>query len=95
MCITVHKLLATILISIMVFNVQAGERDIKKDYPLTQLTKNVYVIYGPNEEVSKQNQGFRNNPVIVLTSQGAVVIDPGSSMYIGEMIVKKVKTLTQ
>ena len=72
----------------------AGERDIKKDYPLTRLTENVYVIYGPNEEVSKQNQGFRNNPVIVTTSNGVVVVDPGSSLYTGEMVVNKVKSLT-
>jgi len=72
----------------------AAGRDIQKDYPLTQLTKNVYVIFGPNEEVSKQNQGFRNNPVIVTTSKGVVVVDPGSSLYTGEMVVKKVKSLT-
>ena len=74
--------------------VQSGERDIRKDYPLTQLTDKVYVIHGPNEEVSKENQGFRNNPVIVTTSKGVVVVDPGSSVYTGEMIVKKVKQLT-
>jgi glyoxylase-like metal-dependent hydrolase (beta-lactamase superfamily II) len=72
----------------------AAGREIQKDYPLTQLTKNVYVIYGPNEEVSKQNQGFRNNPVVVITGKGVVVVDPGSSVYTGEMVVKKVKTVT-
>lgn len=74
--------------------VQSGERDIRKDYPLTKLTDKVFVIYGPNEEVSKENQGFRNNPVIVTTSKGVVVVDPGSSLYTGEMVVNKVKKLT-
>jgi len=72
----------------------ANGRDIRKDYPLAKLTDHVYVIYGPNEEVSKQNQGFHNNPVIVTTSKGVVVLDPGSSVYSGEMVVKKVKQLT-
>lgn len=89
------NILALILPLLMMTQVVlAGERDIKKDYPLTQLTKHVYVIFGPNEEVSKKNQGFRNNPVIVTTSKGVVVVDPGSSLYTGEMVVRKVKTLT-
>jgi len=71
-----------------------ADRAIHKDYPLSRLSENVYVIHGPNEEVSRENQAFRNNPVIVLTSKGAVVVDPGSSVYIGEMVVNKVKSLT-
>lgn len=67
---------------------------ITKDYPLTQLTEKVYVIYGPNEEVRKENKGFRNNPVIVITREGVVVVDPGSSLYTGELVVRKVKQLT-
>lgn len=94
MITTMKKLLLAVAISMAVHTVQANERDIKKDYPITRLTNNVHVIIGPNEEVSKQNQAFRNNPVIVTTSKGVVVIDPGSSVYIGEMVVKKVKTLT-
>lgn len=72
----------------------AAGQEIRKDYPLTQLTKNVYMIVGPNEEVSKQNQGFRNNPVIVTTSKGVVVVDPGSSLYTGELVIRKVKSFT-
>lgn len=67
---------------------------IRSDYPLTRLTSNVYVIHGPTEDPTPANQAFRNNPGIVLTSEGAVIIDPGSSVYVGEMVVRKVKTLT-
>jgi len=86
--------LPVLFILLSSLTVNADEREIRKDYPLTKLTDHVYVIYGPNEEVSKQNQGFRNNPVIVTTSHGVVVIDPGSSKYTGEMVVKKVKLIT-
>ncbi len=89
------KLLPAVVLCMCTHTVQAGELDIKKDYPVTRLSNNVYVIYGPNEEVSKQNQAFRNNPAIVTTSKGVVVIDPGSSVYTGEMVVKKVKTITK
>ena len=72
----------------------AGERAIKADYPVTPVTDKVYVIYGPLEEPKEKTQGFRNNPGIVLTSQGVVVIDPGGSRYAGEMVLKKIRTLT-
>jgi glyoxylase-like metal-dependent hydrolase (beta-lactamase superfamily II) len=77
---------------------QAGASDpsraIRADYPLDRLTPNVYVIHGPTADPTPENQAFRNNPGIVLTREGAVVIDPGSSVHVGEMVVRKVKTLT-
>ena len=70
-------------------------RAIRKDYSPQRLTANVYVIQGPTEDPAPSNQAFRNNPGIVLTKEGVVVIDPGSSVYVGDMVVRVVKTLTQ
>lgn len=69
-------------------------RAIRTDYPLDRLTPNVYIIHGPTADPTPENQAFRNNPGIVLTREGAVVIDPGSSVHVGEMVVRKVKSLT-
>ena len=69
-------------------------RAIRADYPLDRLTPNVYVIHGPTADPTPENQAFRNNPGIVLTREGVVVIDPGSSVHVGEMVVRKVKSLT-
>jgi len=68
--------------------------EIKADYPLTRLTDRVYVIHGPNEMPNKANQGFMNNPAFVLTRKGVVVIDPGSSVQVGDMLLKKIATVT-
>ena len=65
------------------------------DYPLTRLTEHVYVIHGPNDLPTKQNQGFMNNPGFVLTSKGVVVIDPGSSAQVGELVLKKIAGITK
>ena len=77
---------------------QAGDSDsaraIRIDYPLDRLTSNVYVIHGPTEDLTPANQAFRNNPGIVLTREGVVIIDPGSSVHVGSMVVRKVQTLT-
>ena len=70
------------------------DRAIRADYPLDRLTPNVYVIHGPTADPTPENQAFRNNPGIVLTTEGVVVIDPGSSVHVGEMVVRRVKTLT-
>lgn len=88
------------IVALMLFSSSAmatitNDREIRKDYPLTKLTDKVYVIHGPNEMPSPQNQGFRNNPVIVLTGKGVVVVDPGGSMYVGKMVVRKVRELTK
>ncbi|MDH5692218.1 MAG: MBL fold metallo-hydrolase [Gammaproteobacteria bacterium] len=88
---------STILISAVVlsFSVHGGERDIQHNYPLEKLSANVYVIHGPNEEVTEQNQGFRNNPVVITTEKGAIIVDPGSSVYTGEMVVRKLKEVSE
>ncbi|MDH5178108.1 MAG: MBL fold metallo-hydrolase [Gammaproteobacteria bacterium] len=91
---TVSHLLLTIGLCSLFTSLQAADLSIKKDYPLEKLTNRVHVIHGPNEEVSKANQGFRNNPVLITTAEGIVVIDPGSSLYTGEMVVNKARSLS-
>jgi glyoxylase-like metal-dependent hydrolase (beta-lactamase superfamily II) len=68
---------------------------IQTDYPLTKLTERVYVIHGPNEMPNEANQGFMNNPAFVLTHKGVVVIDPGSSVQVGDMLLKKIASVTK
>ena len=72
----------------------AADRAITKDYPVTKINDRIYVIYGPYELPNKQNQGFRNNPAFVVTSAGVIVIDPGSGKKVGEMVLKKIRAIT-
>lgn len=65
------------------------------DFPLVRITNRVHVIYGPFDLPDRNNRGFRNNVVIVSTSKGVVVFDPGGSAAAGEMVVQKIKTITQ
>jgi len=68
---------------------------IQTDFPLTKLTERVYVIHGPNEIPNKVNQGFMNNPGFVLVRKGVVVVDPGSSVQVGDMLLKKIASVTK
>ncbi len=67
---------------------------IKADYPVVKVTEHVYVIEGPAAFPNKENQGFMNNPGFVLTSRGAVIVDPGSSVQIGEMVLAKLRSVS-
>ena len=68
---------------------------IRGAFAATQITERVYVIHGPNEVPSKHNQGFMNNPGFVLTGKGVVVVDPGSSVQVGEMVLAKIAAVTR
>lgn len=72
----------------------AADRAINKDYPVTKITDRVYVIYGPYEMPNKQNQGFRNNPAFVVTQAGVIVVDPGGGKNVGDMVLKKIRAIT-
>jgi glyoxylase-like metal-dependent hydrolase (beta-lactamase superfamily II) len=68
---------------------------IERNYALTKITDRVYVIHGPNENPNRANQGFSNNPGFVLVHNGVVVIDPGSSVQVGEMVLRKIAMITK
>jgi glyoxylase-like metal-dependent hydrolase (beta-lactamase superfamily II) len=64
------------------------------DYPVQQVSEHVYVIHGPREIPNPENRGFMNNPAFVITDQSVVVVDPGSSVYIGEMVLRQIRKIT-
>ncbi|SCZ51703.1 MBL fold metallo-hydrolase [Thiohalomonas denitrificans] len=65
------------------------------DYPADQVANNTYVIHGPKGYPSPENQGFMNNPAFVVTDEGVVVIDPGSSVQTGEMVLRQIREITE
>lgn len=70
-------------------------RDIVRDYPADKIAAHTYVIHGPREIASVANQGFMNNPAFVVTGEGVVVIDPGSSVQAGRMVMKQLRAVTE
>jgi glyoxylase-like metal-dependent hydrolase (beta-lactamase superfamily II) len=68
---------------------------IQHDYGVTKITDRVFVIHGPDQRPSRENQGFTNNPGFVLVRGGVVVIDPGGSLQVGEMVLGKIAAITR
>jgi glyoxylase-like metal-dependent hydrolase (beta-lactamase superfamily II) len=64
------------------------------DYAAEEVTPGVYVIHGPLDYPNPQNQGFMNNPAFLVTDEGVVVVDPGSSVQTGEMVLRQIRKVT-
>ena len=65
------------------------------DYPAEEVAPGVFVIHGPLGVPSVENRGFINNPAFVVGDSGVVVIDPGSSLQIGRMVLRQIEQVTE
>ncbi|MDG2353832.1 MAG: MBL fold metallo-hydrolase [Gammaproteobacteria bacterium] len=64
------------------------------EYKFDAISSNVYVIHGPLDEPNSGNQGFMNNPGMVIGADGVIVVDPGGSYQTGKRVVGEVKKMT-
>ncbi len=64
------------------------------DRPAEKLTERIYVIHGPQALPSPKTLAFMNNPGFIITSKGVVVIDPGSSLAVGQGVLEKIAEVT-
>lgn len=83
-----------IAVMALVFCSQLSAGETVRDYPVQQIGDSTYVVIGPRGYPSIENQGFMNNPAWVITDQGVIVIDPGSSVQAGRMVLKRIEELT-
>lgn len=67
---------------------------LRGEWTPEQVAPGVYVIHGPTELPSPSNQGFMNNPAFIVTDAGVVVVDPGSSVQVGEMVLARIERVT-
>ncbi len=84
------------LLAALVFSTSAiaGPNDVVRPYPPQQVATGIYVIHGPQGVPSVANESFMNNPAWVVTNEGIVVIDPGSSVQAGRMVVAQIRKTT-
>lgn len=93
------KILQSILISLLlvghvVGQAQAWDIPALGKFQFDAITSGVYVMHGPNQEPSAANQGFMNNPAIILSDKGVIVIDPGSSYHVGKQVLAEIRKIT-
>ncbi|MET0009250.1 MAG: MBL fold metallo-hydrolase [Candidatus Thiodiazotropha sp. 6PLUC9] len=91
---SITKILLTIIILSHSILAVAERGPAVPDYTAEEIAKGVYVIHGPLGVPSVENLGFMNNPAFVVGDQGVVVIDPGSSVQVGEMLLRQIVKVT-
>ncbi|WND02682.1 MBL fold metallo-hydrolase [Temperatibacter marinus] len=65
------------------------------DMPPQQLGKNVYSLVAPAYgRPTAENKGWNSNSYFIITSEGVLVIDTGSSETIGRAIIKAIRSIT-
>ncbi|MCU7796956.1 MAG: MBL fold metallo-hydrolase [Candidatus Thiodiazotropha sp. (ex Myrtea spinifera)] len=87
-------LILGLLLLAMLTPVMAERGPEVPDYPVKEVAKGVYVIHGPLGVPSVENQGFINNPAFVIGDSGIILIDPGSSVQVGEMVLRQVRSIS-
>jgi len=50
----------------------------------------VWVMHGPRSQPNPDNQGFMNNPGLIVGRSGLILVDPGSSLQVGHKILEEV-----
>ena len=83
-----------IAILLLMFSGQLAAGQQLPDYPAEKIADHTWVIHGPVALPNPDNKGFMNNPVFIITSTGVVLVDPGSSLQSGEMVLRQISRIT-
>jgi len=81
-------------IILVVISMQSAIAGYLDTFHADKVSNHVYVIHGPLGLPNENNEGFMNNPAFIITNDGVVVIDPGSSVHTGNMLLREIRKLT-
>ncbi len=65
------------------------------EFKFEAIASNVYVMHGPLEQPNPDNLGFMNNPAVIVAESGLILIDPGSTLQVGEKILEEVEKISR
>jgi glyoxylase-like metal-dependent hydrolase (beta-lactamase superfamily II) len=66
-----------------------GEFTFKKDHD------NVFIMHGPVMEPNVENEGFMNNPTIIESEHGLIIVDPGGNYNVGKKILAEIEKVSK
>jgi glyoxylase-like metal-dependent hydrolase (beta-lactamase superfamily II) len=64
-------------------------------FQFEKINDQAYVMHGPLEEPNKANQGFMNNPGIIVAEKGIIVVDPGGTYPVGKQVLKEIEKISR
>ena len=66
-----------------------------KPYRFEKIKKNVFVMHGPMSLPNKENAGFINNPALIVSKGGLIIIDPSGSYPAGKQILAQARRISK
>ncbi|MCR9152407.1 MAG: MBL fold metallo-hydrolase [Rhodobacteraceae bacterium] len=84
-------MIRALVAAVALFAPNAGLADVLKVQPVTD---DVWAIVGPSEQRSPENLGNNATFGLVVTSEGAVLMDPGGSWQGAEMLHAAIRSIT-
>ena len=93
-----NKILHSLFLSAVLFlfsaNLYAWDLGKAGTYQFEKINANVYVMHGPLDEPNKENDGFMNNPGLIVSDKGLIIVDPGSSYPVGKEVLKEIEKIS-
>ncbi|MEQ8574211.1 MAG: hypothetical protein RIB63_09120, partial [Fulvivirga sp.] len=90
------KAKSIIILSFVIFTVQCSWAvNTNTDFAVTAIAENIYSIVSPSIGLpTPENQGWNSNSHFVVTENGVLLFDTGSSEAIGNKIRKAIQSVT-
>lgn len=80
--------------ALIILSIQTAIAGYLDAFSAEKVSNHVYVIHGPTELPNETNEGFMNNPAFIVTDDGVVIVDPGSSVHTGNMLLREIRKVT-
>ena len=64
-------------------------------FKFAKVNQNVYVMHGPVVEPNKENEGFMNNPAIIESEKGLIIVDPGGNYNVGKKVLLEIEKVSK
>ena len=52
-------------------------------------------MHGPTEEPNVENQGFMNNPALIVAKKSLIIVDPGGTHQTGKMVIREARKISK
>ncbi len=88
------KNIICMLLFMLPFNIALAGVEFFEQFSAEKINDTVYVVHGPREFPTEENRGFMNNPAFIVAGKSVIVVDPGSSVETGEMLLREIAKVT-
>ena len=88
-----------ILFALAIYSTSLCAHDVSvpktiENYSFEPVSSHIHILHGPLTHPTPENRGFMNNPGMIVTGKGIIIVDPGSSRDIGKQVVAKARKVS-